>query len=221
MLWRHSAHSWSSFHSLCFSVQSSKHVLFDAVKERKGDACHARCKWLVDAECSQHAPLAHLRSRLSGILPTCIHTSNSTHSISLLPTCPTGTCHPIPHATSWPVCCTAGSTVQGTIGPGEAGCWRQGAALHSYHYRQVLLYKVLLDQGRLAAKDRWLHCTVTTIDRFYCVCFCLQVRLVVWRVPWLLAFLQVFPHLHQSSPQQHWCILPHLISIRRLMCVVM
>ena len=26
----------------------------------------------------------------------------------------------------------------------------------------------LLDQGRLAAVDRWLPCTVTTIDRFYC-----------------------------------------------------
>ena len=42
------------------------------------------------------------------------------------------------------------------------------AALHSDHYRQVLLYMILLDQGRLAAVDRWLPCTVTTIDRFYC-----------------------------------------------------
>ena len=30
-------------------------------------------------------------------------------------------------------------------------CCRQVAALHSDHYRQVLLYMVLLDQGRLAA----------------------------------------------------------------------
>ena len=53
-------------------------------------------------------------------------------------------------------------------GPGEAGCCRQVAALHSEHYRQVLLYMILLDQGRLAAVDRWLPYTVTTIDRFYC-----------------------------------------------------
>ena len=32
---------------------------------------------------------------------------------------------------------------------------------------QALLYMILLDQGRLAAVDRWLP-TVTTIDRFYC-----------------------------------------------------
>ena len=60
------------------------------------------------------------------------------------------------------------STVHDTIGPGEAGCCRQVAALYSDHYRQVLLYMILLDQGRLAAVDRWLPCTVTTIDRFYC-----------------------------------------------------
>ena len=62
-----------------------------------------------------------------------------------------GTCHPIPHATSWPVCCTVGSTVQGTIGPGEAGCWRQGAVLHNDHYRQVLLRVFLFasTSGRL------------------------------------------------------------------------
>ena len=34
--------------------------------------------------------------------------------------------------------------------------------------RQILLYMMLLDQGRLAAVDRWLHCTMTTIDRFHC-----------------------------------------------------
>ena len=54
------------------------------------------------------------------------------------------------------------------FGPGEAGCYRQVAALHSDRYRQVLLYMILLDQGRLAAIDRWLPYTVTTIDRFYC-----------------------------------------------------
>ena len=55
------------------------------------------------------------------------------------------------------------------FGPREAdGCCRQVAALYSDHYRQVLLYMILLDQGRLAAVDRWLPCTVTTIDRFYC-----------------------------------------------------
>ena len=27
---------------------------------------------------------------------------------------------------------------------------------------------ILLDQGRLAALDRWLPHAVTTIDRFYC-----------------------------------------------------
>ena len=50
---------------------------------------------------------------------------------------------------------------------GAAG-YRQVAALHSDHYRQVLLYMILLDQGRLAAVDRWLPYTVTTIDRLYC-----------------------------------------------------
>ena len=58
--------------------------------------------------------------------------------------------------------------VQAKIGPGEAGCCRQVAAMYSDHYRQVLLYMILLDQGRLAAVDRWLPYTVTTIDRFYC-----------------------------------------------------
>ena len=60
------------------------------------------------------------------------------------------------------------STVHDTIGPEEAGCCRQVAALYSDHYRQVLLYMILVDQGRLAAVDRWLPCTMTTIDRFYC-----------------------------------------------------
>ena len=49
-----------------------------------------------------------------------------------------------------------------------AGCFRQVAALYSDHYRQVPLYIKCLDQGRLAALDRWLHYTVTTIDRFHC-----------------------------------------------------
>ena len=40
--------------------------------------------------------------------------------------------------------------------------------MYSDHCRQVLLCMILLDQGRLAAVDRWLPCTVTTIDRFYC-----------------------------------------------------
>ena len=44
------------------------------------------------------------------------------------------------------------------------------AALHSDHYRQVLLYMILLDQGRLAAVDRRLPYTVTTIDKFYGTC---------------------------------------------------
>ena len=47
----------------------------------------------------------------------------------------------------------------------EAGRFRQVAALYSDHYRQVPLYIKCLDQGRLAALDRWLHYTVTTIDR--------------------------------------------------------
>ena len=53
----------------------------------------------------------------------------------------------------------------------EADCCRQVAALYSDHYRQVLLYMILLDQGRLAVVDRWLPCTVTSIDRSYCVQF--------------------------------------------------
>ena len=53
-------------------------------------------------------------------------------------------------------------------GPWEAGCCRQVAALYSDHCRQVLLYMILLDQGRPTAVDRWLPYTVTTIDRFYC-----------------------------------------------------
>ena len=54
------------------------------------------------------------------------------------------------------------------FGPGETGCFRQVAALYSDHYRQVPLYIKCLDQGRLAVLDRWLHYTVTTIDRFHC-----------------------------------------------------
>ena len=38
--------------------------------------------------------------------------------------------------------------------------------MYSDRYRQVLLYMILLDQGRLAAVDRWLPYTVTSIDRF-------------------------------------------------------
>ena len=41
-----------------------------------------------------------------------------------------------------------------------AGCFRQVAALHSDNYRQVPLVG-------LAALDRWLPYTVTTIDRFH------------------------------------------------------
>ena len=40
--------------------------------------------------------------------------------------------------------------------------------LYSENYRQVPLYIKCLDQGRLAALDRWLHYTVTTIDKFHC-----------------------------------------------------
>ena len=54
------------------------------------------------------------------------------------------------------------------FGPGEAGCFREVAALYSDHYRQVPLYIKCLDQGRLSALDRWLHYTVTTIGRFHC-----------------------------------------------------
>ena len=60
------------------------------------------------------------------------------------------------------------STVHQMFEPGEAGCFRQVAALYSDHYRQVPLYIKCLNQGRLAALDRWLHYTVTTIDRFHC-----------------------------------------------------
>ena len=60
-----------------------------------------------------------------------------------------------------------GMCVHDTIGPGEAGCCRQVAALYSDHYRQVLLYMIPLDQERLAAVDRWLPHTVTTIDMFH------------------------------------------------------
>ena len=41
------------------------------------------------------------------------------------------------------------------------------AASHSDHYRQVLLYMILLDRGRLAALDKWLPHIEATIDRFY------------------------------------------------------
>ena len=46
------------------------------------------------------------------------------------------------------------------FGAKEADCFRQVAALHSDHYRQVPLV------GQ-AALDRWLPYTVTTIDRFH------------------------------------------------------
>ena len=66
------------------------------------------------------------------------------------------------------------------VGPGETGCFRRVAALYSDHYRQVPLYIKCLDHGRLAALDRWLHYTVTTIDRFHCTS-------IVWtREGWLL-----------------------------------
>ena len=60
------------------------------------------------------------------------------------------------------------STVHQMLGPGKTGCFRQVAALYNDHYRQVPLYIKCLDQGRLAALDRWLHYTMTTIDRFHC-----------------------------------------------------
>ena len=41
------------------------------------------------------------------------------------------------------------------LNPGEAGCCRQVATSHSDHYRQVLLYMILLGHGRLAAVDRY------------------------------------------------------------------
>ena len=40
------------------------------------------------------------------------------------------------------------------FGPGEAGCFRQVAALYSDHYRQVPLYIKCLGLVRLAALDR-------------------------------------------------------------------
>ena len=49
--------------------------------------------------------------------------------------------------------------------------------MHSDHYRQVLLYMILLDQVRLAAVDRWLPYTVTTIDRLLYMILLDQVRL--------------------------------------------
>ena len=58
---------------------------------------------------------------------------------------------------------TSGNCLSDTIGPGEAGCFRQVAALHSDHYRQVLLYMILLDQERLAAVDRCLPYTAATV----------------------------------------------------------
>ena len=54
------------------------------------------------------------------------------------------------------------------FGPGEAGYFRQVAVLYSDHYRQVPLHIKGLDQGRLAALDKLLPYTVTTIDRFHC-----------------------------------------------------
>ena len=54
------------------------------------------------------------------------------------------------------------------FGPGEVGCFRQVVALYSEHFRQVSLYIKCFDQGRLAALDRWLHYTVTTINKFHC-----------------------------------------------------
>ena len=65
------------------------------------------------------------------------------------------------------------------FGPGEVGCFRQVAALYGDHYRQVPLYIKCLDQGRLAAIDRWLHYTVTTIDRGGGMSFCVYVRACV------------------------------------------
>ena len=56
------------------------------------------------------------------------------------------------------------SMYYGSVGLGEAGCCRQVAALHSDRYREVLLYMMLLDQGKLAALDRWLHCLATTVE---------------------------------------------------------
>ena len=53
--------------------------------------------------------------------------------------------------------------------PKEAGCFRRVAALYSDHLRQVPLYIKCLDQGRLAALDRWLSYTVISSDSFYCL----------------------------------------------------
>ena len=73
--------------------------------------------------------------------------------------------------------------------PGEAGCFRQVAALYSDHYRQVSLYIKCLGQVRLAVLDRWLHYTVTTIDKFhvpvalqilYCIMYCNVVWIALW-----------------------------------------
>ena len=82
------------------------------------------------------------------------------------------------------------------FGSGEAGLFRQVAALYSDHYRQVPLYIKCLDQGRLAALDRWLHYTVTTIDRFHSTsnvegvggmsfCVCVRACVCAYLIPFL------------------------------------
>ena len=71
----------------------------------------------------------------------------------------------------------------------EASYSRQVAALYSDHHRQVPLYIKCLDQGRLAALDRWLRYTVTTIDKFHvpvalqilcCIMYCNVVWIALW-----------------------------------------
>ena len=90
------------------------------------------------------------------------------------------------------------------FGPGEADCYRRVAALYSDHYRQVPLYIKCLDQGRLAAIDRWLRYTVTTIDRFHCT-WIMYIRnnLKGGPVDWITLLLDKLPaHAHVWMHEQ-------------------
>ena len=57
-----------------------------------------------------------------------------------------------------------------TFEPEKCGfiVWWSWYLAHTVTQRCKCTILILLDQGRLAAIDRWLPCTVTTIDRFNC-----------------------------------------------------
>ena len=54
-----------------------------------------------------------------------------------------------------------------TCGPVKTGHYRELGCI----IEETVMFSAvsaIWGQGRLAAVDRWLHCTMTTIDRFYC-----------------------------------------------------